>query len=530
MLIDIALIAAAVIYLLASFLLFVLGTNLIVLSVIAWRSGRERLASSGPATSAEVARSIDDVTLPAITVQLPIYNELYVAERVIQAAAALEYPNDRLQIQVLDDSSDETKQLVAEVVAALAESGIDIVHIHRRERIGYKAGALAEGLKSATGEFVAIFDADFVPDPDFLLRTIGEFDDPAIAFVQGRWGHLNRDFSMITKLQSLAIDAHFLVEQVARREKGFWFNFNGTAGIWRTGAIADAGGWTADTLTEDLDLSYRAHLRGWRGKYRADVEVPGELPYHIAGFRRQQHRWARGSLECAAKLLPSVWRSDAPKLTKFEATAHLTAYSIHLLLFVLALVYPLIVAVVARTEGYGVLYGLGYLFAISSLAPGIFFITGQHRLNRRVGRELPKVFAVSVLGSGLMLNTVRAAVQIFTRPNPEFERTAKFGVAEATSSRSESLRRRRYVLGLDRIIYGEVLLGLYCSAVAVLAVGQRNWGIFLYATIFAAGLWSLAAITVAQAVAVNRGKAASNPKAEHLMAADDQEASWTGPS
>lgn len=523
--IDAVLIAAATLYLVASLLLFVLGTNLIVLSVIAWRSGR----TDGHSTD-RPRRSVEDSNLPPVTVQLPIYNELYVAERVIAAAAALQYPPDRLQIQVLDDSTDETEQLVAEVVATLADRGVNIVHLHRAERIGYKAGALAAGMASATGEFVAIFDADFVPDPDFLLRTIGEFDDPDIAFVQGRWGHLNREFSMITKLQSLAIDAHFLVEQTARREKGFWFNFNGTAGIWRAEAIADAGGWTADTLTEDLDLSYRAHLQGWRGRYRADVVVPGELPYHIAGFRRQQHRWARGSLECAAKLLPAVWRSNTTRLTKFEATAHLTAYSIHLLLFVLAMIYPLIVAAGARVGGYGTLYGLGYLFAFSSLAPGIFFITGQRQIGRSIPRELPKIVAVSILGSGLMLNTVRAAVQIFTDPDPEFERTAKFGVGAERNARRDTRRSRRYVLGLDRIIYGELLLGLYCAGAAFLAAGQRNWGIFGYATIFSAGLLSLAAITVVQAISISRGRSGGDPKADNLMNAEGSEVSWTGRS
>lgn len=497
-LLDAVLIAAAVLYLLATLLLFVLGANMIALSIIAWRSGGRDLGghSAGPQPAAG--------DLPAVTVQLPIYNELYVAERVIRAAAALDYPTDRLQIQVLDDSTDETRLLVADVVAELSAAGHNIEHRHRTDRVGYKAGALAAGMEHASGEFVAIFDADFVPPADFLLRTIGEFGDPNVAFVQGRWGHLNRDFSMVTRLQSLAIDAHFLVEQVARKRRGFWFNFNGTAGIWRADAIKDAGGWTADTLTEDLDLSYRAHLKGWRGRYRADVEVPGELPYHIAGFRRQQHRWARGSLECAGKLLASVWRSDVPKLTRFQATTHLTAYSIHLLLFTLALIYPLIVAVGIRFGGYATLYGLGYLFAFTSLAPGIFFITGQRQLGRRWHRDLARIAAVTVLGSGLMLNTVRAAFQIFTKPNPAFERTAKFGIAGRQQPGQRVWGSGRYVLGFDRIVYAEAALGLYCAGAAVWAGFERNWGILLYASIFAAGLLSVAGITIAQAVAVAR--------------------------
>ncbi|MEM7323666.1 MAG: glycosyltransferase family 2 protein, partial [Actinomycetota bacterium] len=423
----------------------------------------------------------------------------------------------------------ETAQLIAETVQRLAADGIDIVHHHRTDRTGYKAGALAAGMATATGEFVAVFDADFVPEPDFLLRVIGEFDDPEVAFVQGRWCHLNRNHSPITKLQALAIDAHFLVEQTARRQRGFWFNFNGTAGVWRAAAIHDAGGWTADTLTEDLDLSYRAHLRGWRGRYRADVAVPGELPYHVAGFRRQQHRWARGSLECARKLLPAVWRSPATALTKFEATTHLTAYGIHLLLFVIALLYPLIVAGGARIGGYGTLYGLGYVFALSSLAPGIFFITGVYRSKRPVVREAPRVLLASILGSGLMLNTVRAAAQIVTEPNPEFERTAKFGTAAEQNAKRDTRRSGRYLLGLDRIVIGEVLFGLYCTYAAVVAAQERNWGIVLYATVFAAGLLSLAAITVYQAAAVRRGRT-GDPKAANLLRSNEPETSWTASS
>ncbi|MEM7272827.1 MAG: TIGR04282 family arsenosugar biosynthesis glycosyltransferase [Actinomycetota bacterium] len=512
-LVDVVLVVAGTLYLAATLVLFVLGTNLIVLSVIAWRHGRATSATSSP-VPARTGRGA--VTVPAVTVQLPIYNELYVAERVIRAAAALDHPPDRLQIQVLDDSTDETSSLIADVVAELAADGVDIVHLRRTERVGYKAGALADGMRTATGEFIAIFDADFVPDPDFLRRTLHEFDDPSVAFVQGRWGHLNRDYSIITRLQSLAIDAHFLVEQAARRHRGFWFNFNGTAGVWRAEAIEDAGGWTADTLTEDLDLSYRAHLRGWRGRYREDVVVPGELPDHVAGFRRQQHRWARGSLEVAVKLLPAVWRSPTSVLTRFQATTHLTAYSIHLLLALLALLYPLVVILGQRVGGYDTLYGLGYLFAISSLAPGIFFITGQRQLGRPWPRDLGRILAVTVLGSGLMLNTVRAAVQIRTRPNPEFERTAKYGVrsdaapvGDTVRAEAEGRRRwggRRYLLGFDRIVFGEVVLGAYAAASAVLAARNQSWGILLYATVFAAGLWSLAAITVWQSVAIRRSR------------------------
>ena len=258
-----------------------------------------------------------------------MYNELYVARRVIEAAAEFDYPAEKLQIQVLDDSTDETSRIVADAIRDVARNGINIEHIQRVDRVGFKAGALAAGMETATGEYVAIFDADFVPPADYLRRALPYFDeqnDPEqnVAFVQARWGHVNRDYSWLTKLQALAIDGHFLVEQAARGEAGYWFNFNGTAGIWRVEAIADAGGWKADTLTEDLDLSYRAHLRGWRAQFVEDLVVPGEVPAQLTGYRRQQHRWARGSIECAFRLLPSVWRTKEPFMVKMQATLHLS--------------------------------------------------------------------------------------------------------------------------------------------------------------------------------------------------------------
>ncbi|MGI9596492.1 MAG: glycosyltransferase [Acidimicrobiales bacterium] len=500
MLVDTALVAVGAIYFIASLLLFVMGANLCALALTVWRRRRPGSAGDRRAVSA-----MDRSEMPRVTVQLPIYNELYVAERVIRAACSLDYPLDRLQIQVLDDSTDETSDVVARVVAEAALEGLDIVHHRRAARNGYKAGALAEGSATATGELIAIFDADFIPPSDFLLQTVPDFGDPSVAFVQGRWGHVNRDHSLITRLQSLAIDAHFTVEQTARRLLGLWFNFNGTAGIWRASAIADAGGWTADTLTEDLDLSYRAHLRGWRGHYRDDVEVPGELPPQMSSFRRQQHRWARGSLECAIKLLPATWRSGAPLKMKLQATAHLAAYAIHLLLFTVALLYPPMILAGVRFDRLDTLYGFGYLFGLTSIAPALFFITGQRQVRGAWARELPRIVAVSVLGSGLMLNTVRAATQIVTRRNPEFERTAKFGLE------GEGWLDKRYLLRLDRIVYVEAVFGLYSAMSATLAWQHGNWPIFVWACIFAIGLWAVAALTAGQALVINARQGERRP-------------------
>ncbi len=497
MTLDVLLAAGGGLYLVISALLFVFGSNLILLSAVVWRRG-------GWARPTTVALGVD---APRVTVQLPIYNELYVAPRIIGAACRLDYPADRLQIQVLDDSTDETAVLVRQTVATWRADGVDIELIQRNDRSGYKAGALQKGMETATGEFVAVFDADFDPPANFLTEKVPHFADPNLAFVQARWGHVNRDYSWITRLQSLAIDGHFMVEQAARGHRGYWFNFNGTAGIWRTAAIADAGGWTHDTLTEDLDLSYRAHLAGWRGHYRGDLEVPGEVPAQMSSFRRQQHRWARGSLECARKLLPSVWRSDASAATRFQATMHLSAYTIHLLLLALAVIYPIVVLAADRFSGLSTLFGLGYFFALSAVAPAVFFSAGQRHLRPRWWLELPRMLAVTVIGSGLMINTSRAAVQIFTRPNPEFERTAKFGIIEAEPV-GRSWTQKRYQLDLDRIVYAEALLGLYCFATAWLAFTKGNWGIMIYAVVFGSGLLSVVVITVGQAIAVYRSRSA----------------------
>ena len=495
------LVAAGGVYLAASVLLIAFGANISFLSFVVWRGGRH------PEAEASSRRP-----LPRVTVQLPIYNELYVSERVIDAACRLDYPSELLQIQVLDDSTDETAALVAGAVDRARARGLDIVHVQRTERTGFKAGALQHGLASATGDLIAIFDADFVPEPSFLRRTVPYFDQEDVAFVQARWGHLNGRYSLLTRLQSLAIDGHFMVEQAARKLRGYWFNFNGTAGIWRAAAIEDAGGWTARTLTEDLDLSYRAHLRGWRGRYLRDLVVPGEVPAQMSGFRRQQHRWARGSLECALRLLPEIWRSSARVPVRFQATAHLTSYCIHLLLFTVTVLYPIVVLTADRYPGFKTFFGLAYPFALFSLAYAVFLVAGQRQQGRRWWRDVPRILGITVIGPGLMLNTVRAAVQIIARPDPEFERTAKFGMRSAEPQRT-TWTRLRYQLKLDPIVYAETALGIYSLAAAWLAFRYQNWAIVLYATWFGVGLLAVAGLTVCQSLAVFRSRQA---RAEEL--------------
>ncbi len=470
--------------------LILFGVNLVVLSFLAAR--RRRVHPSAPDLPDE---------LPTVTVQLPIYNELYVSERVIDAAARLDYPAGSLQIQVLDDSTDETSRIVVAAVRRARERGVDIVHVRRSDRSGFKAGALANGLRTATGELVAVFDADFVPAPDFLLRAVSHFDDD-VAFVQARWGHVNRDHSWLTRMQAVAIDGHFLVEQTARGARGWWFNFNGTAGVWRRRAIDDAGGWQTETLTEDLDLSYRAHLRGWRGRFVEDLVVPGEIPAQISGFRRQQHRWARGSLECARKLLPAVWRSDERLGVKAQASLHLLSYSIHLLLVGVVVLYPAIVLAADEHPQLRTFAGLAYPFAVFSLAPLVFFVVGQVRQGRSWLREVPRMAVLTLVGPGMMVNTVRAALAIVRRPDEGFERTAKFGIA--VGDRPDAWKRQRYQLGSDRIVIAELLLGVWSFGAAWLALDHRNWAVLAYATLFGAGLVTLAAATIGQDLGVRR--------------------------
>lgn len=484
---DLLFIPLTVLYLIVVSVLFVYGINFFYMTYLAWRRRAAAAVSQPPAE------------WPAVTVQLPIYNEMYVAQRVIDAAAQLDYPRDRLQIQVLDDSTDETAAIAQTAVESWRGKGINIVHLRRSNREGYKAGALQAGLEQAEGEFIAMFDADFVPSPDYLRCVLPAFR-PRTAFVQARWGHLNRDYSLLTALQSIAIDAHFMVEQFARATGGFWFNFNGTAGIWRRAALDDAGGWKADTLTEDLDISYRALLRGWQACYLRRLVVPAELPVSMVAFRRQQHRWARGSLECALKLGPQVWRADIPLKLKVEATLHLTGYAVHLLLFALSLLYPAVLLLAQQYPQLVTLFGVAYFFNLTALAPTAFFVAGQRELARRWWWGLPKILFVTAVGSGLMLNTVRAALQIITRRHNEFERTAKFGIER----KEQSWTRKQYQLRLDAIVFWELGFAALNLGTVLFAFRLGNWAIAFYAGIFLIGLLYVSGLTIFQAISVYR--------------------------
>ena len=378
--------------------------------------------------------------LPRVTIQLPIFNEMYVTERLIGAVARIDYPRDLLEVQVLDDSTDETQGIARACVERHRAGGLDIVYVHRTNRKGFKAGALEHGLATAKGDLVAIFDADFVPEPDFLRRSVDHFTDPAVGLVQARWGHLNRDYSLLTQAQAIFLDGHFVIEHGARSRSGKFFNFNGTAGIWRRQAIVDGGGWQHDTLTEDLDLSYRAQLRGWKFVYLSDLLTPAELPVEMNAFKAQQHRWAKGSIQTALKLWPIVRRADLPKPIRREAFFHLTANVAYLLMIPLTILLPITVVVRVSHGWYEVLLLDVPFFASATVSVVAFYYASQHAQGRSFWERVKYLPLVMSLGIGLSVNQARAVVEALMGYETGFTRTPKHGVKGA----GESVARKHY--------------------------------------------------------------------------------------
>jgi cellulose synthase/poly-beta-1,6-N-acetylglucosamine synthase-like glycosyltransferase len=377
---------------------------------------------------------------PRVTVQLPIYNERYVVGRLIRAVCDLDYPRDRLEIQVLDDSTDDTSERAAAEVAAQRARGVDIRHVRRAGRDGFKAGALAHGLRSARGELIAIFDADFVPPPGFLRDLVGRFADPAVGMVQARWEHLNRDYSLLTRLQSMFLDGHFVIEHGARHRSGRFFNFNGTAGIWRRACIEAAGGWQSDTLTEDLDLSYRAQLAGWRFEFAPEVTAPAELPADVNAFKSQQRRWTQGSIQTGLKILPGLLRSPLPLGTKIEAVFHLTGNGAHFLMILLAILLVPSLRI-RRDLGLETLLAIDLpVFLLSTVSIAAFYVASQGEAGRSRLRALALLPFLMALGIGLSVNNARAVVRACRRRSDEFHRTPKHRLEE----RRDLWRGKRY--------------------------------------------------------------------------------------
>lgn len=450
-------------------------------------------AARSPNPRAEAADPHGDV--PVVTVQLPLYNERFVAERLIDAACRLDWPRDRLEIQVLDDSTDDTAELCRELTGMWRSRGIDIHYLHRDDRTGYKAGALQAGLERARGQFVLVLDADFVADPDLLQRTIGHFADERVAMVQARWAHLNREQGALTELQALLLDGHFAVEQHGRAGYGRFFNFNGTAGLWRARAIFESGGWHGDTLTEDLDLSYRAQLRGWQFVYLCHEQVAGELPADIRGFKSQQFRWAKGSVQVARKLLVDVWRAPVPVRVKLEAAFHLT----HNLPYLLSALLALLAVPALVWRGTDSDLALWLQLALVLGAPvvlAVYVAASQKRIGgwAAVWPALYRVPSLMALTAGMSLSQSRAVLEgLCGTGTREFVRTPK----EGQGGRNNRAARRRYRRAAGWMPWLEIACAIYLAVGTGWAVGSGQLGAAPILAVFAIGFFVVGVATLA---------------------------------
>src|SRR5262245_60519891 len=432
--------------------------------------------------------------LPPVTIQLPIYNEMYVADRLIDAVCQIDYPRELLEIQVLDDSTDETRSVAEQAVRRNAARGVDITYIHRTDRSGYKAGALDAALKVAKGEFVAIFDADFIPTTDFLTRTVPFFTDPQIAMVQARWGHINQEYSLLTKIQSILLDGHFVLEHGGRNRAGLFFNFNGTAGIWRRTAITDAGGWQHDTLTEDLDLSYRAQLRGWRFVFLPDLIAPAEVPVEMNSFKSQQHRWAKGSIQTCLKLLPRILRSNLPLGVKAEAFFHLSANFNYPLMCVLSVLMAPAMVIRYNMGLYEMLLVDVPLFFVATASVANFYMVCARELHHDWFTRLRYLPFLMWIGIGLTVNNTRAVIEALFRKETEFARTPKYRI-EAQADEWIGKKYRQSVVAQPMV---ELALGLYFTATVFYALANGIYGTVPFLMLFQIGFLYTGLLSVVQ--------------------------------
>jgi cellulose synthase/poly-beta-1,6-N-acetylglucosamine synthase-like glycosyltransferase len=422
--------------------------------------------------------------LPSVTIQLPLYNEMYVVDRLVEAVCKIEYPRHLLEIQVLDDSTDETQEIAELAVRRFAAQGVDIKYLHRVDRTGYKAGALAAGMKVAKGQFIAIFDADFIPQPEFLTRTIHHFTNPRVAMVQTRWGHVNEGYSLLTKIQAILLDAHFVLEHGSRNRGGCFFNFNGTAGIWRRDAIVDGGGWQHDTLTEDLDLSYRTQLRGWQFVFLPNHVAPAELPVEMNAFKSQQHRWAKGSIQTFLKLMPHILRSEQSFKVKAEAFFHLSANFNYPLMCVLSMLMAPSMVIRYNMGWYEMLLIDIPLFLAATASVANFYMVCQRELYPHTWMErlryLP--FLMSI-GIGLAVNNTRAVFEALFHKPSEFARTPKYHI-ESGGDEWIGKKYRQSVVMQPLI---ELALGLYFTATLFYALANGIYATVPFIMLFQVG-------------------------------------------
>jgi cellulose synthase/poly-beta-1,6-N-acetylglucosamine synthase-like glycosyltransferase len=421
---------------------------------------------------------------PAVTVQLPLFNEYYVVDRLLAAVCAFRYPRHRLEIQVLDDSTDETAGRVAQLVERYRAQGLDIVQIRRDKRTGYKGGALREGLLAAKGELIAVFDADFTPPPDFLLRTVGHFlADPGLGMVQARWGHLNRDYSALTRGQGAALDGHFVVEQTVRNRLGLFINFNGTAGIWRRECIESAGGWQDDTLTEDLDLSYRAQLAGWRFLFLPELACDAELPSEVNGFKGQQFRWAKGSMQTARKLLPRIARAPLPLAVKVQAFLHLTNHLVYPLLLLLAASTLPSLVVIHEYPKMRPVFALLTWGVVASFGHPIMYALAQRWLRSDWRSQLTILPVVIAGGMGIAVNNTVAVIEALRGRPSGFIRTPKYRIVD----RSGHWRDKHYRAPASQLWRAELAFAAYVATAVVYAVATGHFAILPFLVLYLAG-------------------------------------------
>src|SRR5262252_4046799 len=485
---------------------------LIILAVYGWHryylvylylKYRDKEPQQGPALD----------PLPVVTIQLPLYNEMYVADRLIDAVCRIDYPRELLEVQVLDDSTDETQGIADLAVRRFAAQGVDVKYYHRADRTGYKAGALEAGMKVARGEFIAIFDADFIPTVDFLQRTVQYFSDPKIAMVQARWGHINQDYSLLTKVQSILLDAHFVLEHGARNRSGLFFNFNGTAGVWRRSAIDDAGGWQHDTLTEDLDLRYRAQLRGWRFVFVSDLIAPAEVPVEMNAFKSQQHRWAKGSIQTCRKLLPQILRARVPLGVKAEAFFHLTANFNYPLMCVMSiLIFPSMV----------IRYNMGWyemllidvpLFFAATFSVCNFYMVCQREIHKDWIARLKYLPFLMSIGIGLSINNTRAVFEAIFNKQSEFARTPKYHIEGAGD---EWIGKKYHqTVAIQPLI--ELALGLYFTATVFYALANQIYGTLPFLMLFQIGFLYTGLVSIVQQYAGESDAVAELPVSPRIQ-------------
>ncbi len=473
-------------YVVAALGLFIYGTNCYWLLTVFLRNKRREVVFDKKIVRNFYKKNSED-KLPYVTTQLPVYNEANVVERLIHAVCAMEYPKDKHEIQVLDDSTDGSEDIAAAIVKEYREKGYNIHHVRRKNRVDYKAGALNYGMSFCKGEFIAIFDADFVPPKDYLVKAVPFFyEDPKICLVQARWGHLNPYQSPLTLAQSIGIDGHFIIEQSARSWGRLFMNFNGTAGIWRKYAIENAGGWQGDTLTEDMDLSYRAQIKGWKMKFLYDLVVPAELPANINAFKSQQYRWAKGSIQTAMKLLPEVVMSRESLAVKIQSFLHTTHYLIHPLMLLTALLAtPLLVFYPVKLGTYSFAM-VCMLILVSSMAPSILYMVAQRVSSTNWKKRLPVLPVLMSVGVGIAFNNTLAVLSALSGRKGAFIRTPKAGDKVVKSYKSK----------LPFGSLAELFLGAYCFLGLIIYIDAKKYLVGPFLGLYAVGFTIVGCISI----------------------------------